>query len=219
MGTGAVASENINGNNLDTIFQRIWYDENFVHDRLGKKIQFTVEPIGIDYFAEGLTRGLTIGFFLSPEKLIYLQGKKSMQLTQYSNTTHYEKINSIDLGLRSYIKNSLYLSTGLSKKTIFYSMKSSGLSSPKFNGLAEFVTEAAIINIGLGNQWQWQNFSFGIEWLNLAIPFADKLKTEKIEEYQSEFSRENVQYFKKSKNNLTKSTNWSALNISLGLAF
>jgi hypothetical protein len=76
-GIELLASEPNEIDSFDSTLQRVWFGDSFVRDRLDKKVQLTIEPLGVDNITRKPTRGGTLGYFLTPNHLLFIQLKGS----------------------------------------------------------------------------------------------------------------------------------------------
>lgn len=72
--------------------------------------------------------------------------------------------------------NSFYLSTGVRHQNISVSDsdRSIFLEDDYYTWEAEGTRTSALLAIG--NQWQWENYTMGVDWIGFGLPFASNAK-------------------------------------------
>jgi len=108
--------------------------------------------------------GIHLGEYLSTQNLL------EFEFTQGELSWWFIHVRSLTLGLhlQHFIGNSFYLSAGADDRKLTLEDPSVAVMAaiPQTIGQAESLNLA----LGLGNQWQWQHWSVGCEWMSLMIP-------------------------------------------------
>ncbi len=130
-------------------------------NRAGKR--FVIEyNIGMEL--DLVSQGATLGYFFSQNGVI---GLAYSRLKNDSDST-YSTItsNTLQLTYKAYLGNSFYVDAGLFYMNTKYDSK----SLYRF-GLEESDTNYRSKDLGaqirIGNQWQWDNFTFGVDWIGV----------------------------------------------------
>jgi len=107
----------------------------------------------------GLT-GYTVGWFTSPDHVLELgySGLASPAFGDGGDRWHEQAF----LRSRSFWGNSFYSYWGLTGRR---SGPGDGTKLPR-----DYDEAAGLIDIGLGNQWQWSNITVGVDWAQLSLP-------------------------------------------------
>lgn len=85
----------------------------------------------------------------------------------YSEST---EIDGAGLHMKYFMGNSVFLRLGVNRNEARYSRTYNATSNKSFiNGNATYAV------VGIGNDWQWENFMFGFDWLRMQYPIASEL--------------------------------------------
>lgn len=77
--------------------------------------------------------------------------------------------------------------------------------------------KSAVLDLAIGNKWQWSNFTLGCDWIGVMVPIAQISKKDDLTDDGS-LSRSD-QNHKDTANELAKVTNLQFLRFYLGVAF
>ena len=138
--------------------------------------------------------GTEISYFLEPNSAIYIK---------YSNDDEdirsgFENTALVKLGLKKFKSNSFYYKVGayhLSSNTKHYVKDSSN----NYKSVKSTFSELGISG-SIGNQWQWENLSVGVDWLGINRTIVE------LQKFSAPFERTNM-------------TTISALNMQIGYSF
>ncbi|MNL13349.1 hypothetical protein D3C87_1342530 [compost metagenome] len=141
------------------------------HYRMNKDFELTFSPISFGGFA--LTNsGVTAGAFIN---------RNSQVLANYSwNASDRTCIGAINCDLedkfasvafKRFVSNTFYMQGGASHHTISYTESNS-------NGDIEFGYDATITtaDFAIGNQWNFNGFTLGCDWVSFGLPVATTYK-------------------------------------------
>jgi len=147
-------------------------------NRKDKKYQLNLILTGSGPTAAG-SLGLSAGYFLEKNKMLLLEVTDSktrftkISITNADSTrTNFEetlKGQSIGVHYKQFNGNSFYLRTGLDYGKINYNFKYTpyGTNSTENVSLSG---DALYANFQIGNQWQWENFTLGCDWVGISVP-------------------------------------------------
>ncbi len=148
---------------------QVVYEGSSEHNRMNKmyvltgEMGFSVAPMG--------SGGVNAGYYLdrnSVAQASYAGG--SLKLTDFNIRT---KTGSVLY--KRFLGNSFYLRAGPGYREIELQYDN-WLSSPYFksNGFKDVgVSRSLVADVAIGNQWQWENFTLGCDWVGAMIPIAD----------------------------------------------
>lgn len=131
-------------------------ENSSAHARMGKNYYLGAE-IGSIPFS---TQGVVVGYYLKPDFI--LEG--AYDRFAYNSTTVDVEITNIQARSKKFWGNSFYTSHGLGYRTAKLDVKVLGES-------ASATISSLGLDLGIGNRWQWDRFSIGIDWYDLFIPF------------------------------------------------
>lgn len=135
-------------------------------NRANKEYMLTLERgIMFDYAATSVKGG----YYLDQNKLVTLsisqQEDSDILFDEYEGTV-------VSGGVRLFTGNSFYMDANLFYLDADYTDENYNFST----GIDEFQTttfKKAGASIGIGNQWQWDNFTFGVTWIGAGVQVAD----------------------------------------------
>ncbi|MDP7321476.1 MAG: hypothetical protein QF441_12760 [Bacteriovoracaceae bacterium] len=151
-------------------------------NRDGKKTTLNVGLLGNTF--EANSTSLELGYFLDLNTVLSLQFH---DLASYNNETTGDEVDkawnkdgegyALSAGLKKYVSNSFYY-----KPEIYY-RKQTRINSISYNYSFGSSTRDLIgtestdfsdigISFKIGNQWQWDNFTLGTDWVGLASTVA-----------------------------------------------
>lgn len=163
-------------------------------------IGFAVAPIP----ASGLNAGL------------YIDRNSIVQLEYSKGTLPYVFFDlhatTFGANYKHFYGNSFYTKVGIDYRNISVSTNDFFLTKEQENvGTAETV----VGNLAIGNQWQWNNFTMGCDWIGINPQIA-VLRAHYDTTGMNEEDRNDIDY---SWNKLAKVTSWQLLRFYLGASF
>lgn len=145
--------------------------------RQNLKLELLLDAIG---FTPSPTFGVSAGYYFSPNQII--SGRFGIASGVISSMD--EKILSIDL--KSFWGNSFYTRAGFSKRDYDFSWD---VYPTDEEGNIGFETETLTaktssmgLELGLGNQWQWNSFTIGADWVGVYLPLTSSGTDEVVNE-------------------------------------
>lgn len=152
--------------------------------RLEKKYQLTAILTGVGPSMTSTT-GLQAGYFLDRDKLILLE-LTSGSLTSNSSSSSISytigselkvKSNSFGVHYKQFTSNSFYYRFGADFRTVSYNYSydsSFSTDRRKFDG------QSLAANFQIGNQWQWENFTLGCDWVGISLPLTGSTSNREV---------------------------------------
>jgi len=127
--------------------------------------------------------GIELGSHLDPNQLILLDlrsGKGTLNSSiDSSDGTSDTKYSSFGIHYKYFSSNSFYFRAGLDFSKYDFTMKGNSLASNEayLNSFSGYNLNSSI---AIGNQWQWENFTIGCDWIGYAKPIYYKVVNESI---------------------------------------
>lgn len=191
------------------------------YNRAGKQYQLTaiLTGVGPSYSS---TTGLSLGYFLDRDKMLLIEGTgKSTtrrETTWFSTSRSTYDINSESLGIhfKHFVGNSFYYRAGVDYRKLGYDYQNN------FSNTTEqisFSGDSVALNFQIGNQWQWDNFTLGCDWVGLSMPISSNVKDKSL---NTAAQADAVYYNNKIEDDSTlyiKNTNLNLLRFYLGASF
>lgn len=129
--------------------------------------------------------GVQAGYFLDRNNLILLdiksgKGTISRSYTESGWITMKPEIRSNQIGVhyKHFVGNSFYIKSGMDYNRVDYTYDFSESLYRKYLK-SSFTGESLIASFVIGNQWQWESFTLGCDWVGLAAPAYSKIISEK----------------------------------------
>jgi hypothetical protein len=189
------------------------YEGSSEYHRMKKQYQISLMPMGLGPNPI-LATGLNFGFYLNRNSLFLLTITNSNKGFSCSGDLSCESSGqSFGIYYKRFVSNSFYYSLGIDRRRVSYSEETSN-SSP-FDYKYSFEGTSTAAGFTIGNQWQWENFTLGCDWIGLSVPLEHLIKNENMsgapEFGQSSLTR-NEDYF-------IKNTANQSLRFYLGASF
>ena len=154
-------------------------------NRLDKSFTLLASPIGLGP-SQNAEAGLVAGIFISPKTLIQLEagdGNTSEGFSFFGTSTVKSHTSSASIAIKHFVGNSFYVKGGVDNRRINYSesYKSTWnlFGTPStYEDNVTFEAESWSASVVIGNQWQWENFTLGCDWVGIAAPFTSEVKSE-----------------------------------------
>jgi hypothetical protein len=147
--------------------------------RLDKKMLFTAQLAGFGPSPGNSSLGLTAGYYLDHNSLVTLDATKSNN----PNASFYSQYRishfSTGLSYKKFVANSFYYKAGFDYRTVEYNYKNFDLFTGLSNREDSFNAESVVASLSIGNQWQWENFTLGCDWIGYSKTIYYDIKNEK----------------------------------------
>lgn len=186
-------------------------DTSSLAQRQGKVGYLSVQPLGFAVFPVP-SIGLNGGFYLDSNRLVQIEASRGKLPFDFFAID----AESLGVNLKYFVGNSFYLKGGGAYRTIAINNVECAACSPGFNrnwGSAKTIAG----EFAIGNQWQWENFTLGCDWIGVMVP----LTTAGVDPLPSSTSlgRREREELDRSWQQLAKSTSTSFLRFYLGASF
>lgn len=156
------------------------------HMRMNKKLTVQWQLFGSG--ANGTSQSAIIaGYHLDRNSIIQLEaggGGTSFRNTFFNSSEYSYDSYSVGAHFKKFLGNSFYVKSGIDYRTVKYRFDY-GYSSVK-TGFEGNSTAASIV---IGNQWQWNNFTLGCDWIGLSLPFAHNITSETLSDNADSYHR------------------------------
>lgn len=189
VGTMAMAATS-NTENVSIIKKKsveIIEDSSEFH-RLNKSVSATVSLTGLGPgFSAGT--GLSIAKHLSPNQQVLVDlrsgnspAQRTVKVSSGSNSVTSEsntKTQGFGVHYKQFTSNSFYFKTGIDHNIVDYSFNMPSLGGG-FDYQSSFNGSATMASFVIGNQWQWENFTLGCDWVGYSAGLAQTVSSSKI---------------------------------------
>ncbi|WP_374077267.1 hypothetical protein [Bdellovibrio bacteriovorus] len=158
------------------------------HMRMNKKITVQWQLFGSG--ANGTSQSAIIaGYHLDRNSIIQLEagGGGNSFRTFFSSSEYSYNSYSVGAHFKKFLGNSFYVKTGVDYRSVDY-VFNYGYSSVKTG----FEGNSLAASLVIGNQWQWDNFTLGCDWIGLSLPFAHTVTSETLSADADSYHRANL---------------------------
>lgn len=155
------------------------YEGSSEHNRIGKKFHLSLMPIGVGP-AFAFWTGFNAGYSIDRNNSILLSVNN---LNKQSETCTGDiscsiSGNSLSASYKRFVSNSFYFIGGASYRQVKYA------KAENFGSISDYAYDfdgnGIALDFSIGNQWHWQNFTMGCDWIGGSIPVANRIETENI---------------------------------------
>lgn len=123
--------------------------------------------------------GGTFGIHLTPNTKIDFEFTAGRAVVLSLFGSNYDiSTTSKGVHLKTFMGNSFYVRIGADYRDVKYKYTSPSWSS---NTTEKFEGDSITVTGLIGNQWQWDNFTLGCDWIGYALPVTSKVKSESVE--------------------------------------
>jgi hypothetical protein len=148
--------------------------------RMGKEWQATAQLLGMGAAPTGST-GVSIGKFINRNQLILLDFMNGSGSGKFFWVSEYEvKTNSVGAYFKHYTGNSFYYRAGLDYNRTEYKHTYRSTYNSDWNSNASFDGQSLNVGFAIGNQWQWENFTLGCDWVGVSVPVSSQISNESL---------------------------------------
>ncbi|HWU43533.1 MAG TPA: hypothetical protein VN132_08850 [Bdellovibrio sp.] len=183
--------------------------------RMNKKFTAQWQVVGVGPTGT-IQAGLTLGMFLSRNDLVQVEwahGSNEVNdnaLTTWSIVRATAEGTSVGVNYKHFAGNSFYFKGGVDYRTISYEYNDSW--SPEVYNFKGRGVDASFL---IGNQWQWDNFTLGCDWVGITVPLSHEITEEKITSSQVGTNSD----LKKAEDHYLKNAIAQGLRFYMGLSF
>lgn len=148
-------------------------------NRKNKTVSFYAETTAGTHFGGTFNAS----YFIKPDLQIMLEFSRYGSLSGvyenisqvpvfYNGFQQTDSNDGVGLHLKYFMGNSIFLRLGFSHNVIHYNRKyNTTLHESYINGEVDYFVG------GFGNDWQWENFTFGFDWYKVQYPIGSKLNS------------------------------------------
>lgn len=177
--------------------------------RQDKKWLVTVQPFGYGPNAFS-SNGVNAGLFIDPESIVQLEVTISNRATPFFSWNKNEndyKINAYSFGAhyKQFVGSSFYFNAGLDYRKVDYRYE------PSSGNMLAFKGDSSGLSLSIGNQWVFNRFTIGCDWVGFFTPFYSGTSDENYTGSKSDLDSDIRTYVEKSQIMLTR--------VYLGFAF
>lgn len=186
--------------------------------RMNKNHQVTLQLIGVN--PNGLPGGgLTYGYFLDRNSMILAEFTASQLDTQkdgYYGSGYNTEGSSVGVHFKRIFGNSFYIKAGIDQRHTDLKYNYNSSVSSNFNTSYGFKSDSTAASFVIGNQWQWNNFTLGCDWIGMSVPFIESTSGEFL---SANADRIDVRNLNEDKRRLNENGIAQGLRFYLGASF
>ena len=164
-------------------------EDSSAFHRIKKLYEIVVMPAGYGPLA-GTNTGISLGYFLDRNSLIEARYTNLDRGSTCSGSlTCNSSGHAVGVAYKRFFGNSFYISASLDQRESSYRESDDSFTPPytySFDG------SSTLLGLVIGNQWQWQNFTLGCDWIGAGKPVATKISNEKVSGSGSSFAQQNL---------------------------
>jgi hypothetical protein len=194
--------------------QAVVTEDSSEHNRMGKKFVVEGQILGIG-IGGATTQGVVVGYHLDRNTVGQLEVSSGVRKNSDSLFDNIEtKVTTIGVHAKKFLANSFYVKGGVDYSTVKYDndyIWTTSANKDAYGFEASMISAALVI----GNQWQWENFTLGCDWIGLTMPISQTISSE----YADESSDLAAKYNKEDQQTLLKDTTAQALRFYVGYTF
>lgn len=186
------------------------------HNRMDKRFVVEAQLFGGSTLT-GATTGAIIGYHLDRNTVIQAELTKGDGTNgNDSESLGFSEREGATVGLHAkrFLSNSFYVKGGLDYTKMKYNANYIWTSAPNKEayGFEANLISAALV---IGNQWQWDNFTLGCDWIGLTLPISHEITSE----FNDKNLASHAQYNKDDQDTLLKNGTGQALRFYVGATF
>lgn len=196
------------------------YEDSSEHRRIGKSVIVTAQTLGLGPVLWN-SQGLTAGYFLNRNLILQMEVMRG-DLRLHGLNDKEVKMQSIGAHFKHFLANSFYYRIGVDHlkvqtdqmvygRTTSYPFSGPGVVTSESLGQFEGTMTGATLTIG--NQWQWENFTLGCDWVGITSPITSQISFETANDSTAQSRLEDDENF------LVKSSKLHLLRFYLGASF
>jgi hypothetical protein len=152
------------------------------HHRMNKSYIFDAQVLGFgpNYMS---SQGLSAGYFLNRNMIVSIEGTfgksdNDSSLFSSSSDTYDIKGRSVGVHFKHFVGNSFYYRAGLDYRTVDYKYSYTSTVSSTYDERLSFKGKSFAVTFNIGNQWQFENFNIGCDWVGITLPVSHSISDE-----------------------------------------
>jgi hypothetical protein len=144
-------------------------------NRKNKSHLLTAQPVGFGPSRGYDTFAATYGQYIDSDSLItfdFTKGRANITWFSDENIT----TSSIGISYKHFTSNSFYFKAGADYRTVDYLVRDYfTVFSSTTNTEQKFKGESLVASLSIGNQWQFESFTLGCDWVGYSVPLYSKV--------------------------------------------
>lgn len=191
------------------------YQDSSEYNRMNKQYLLSLQAFGIN--PTGMAGGgLTAGMYLDRNSILFAEVTNNANQSTFFGSDYNIKGTSVGVHYKRFVGNSFYVRAGADYRTVDYKYKYSSFVSSNFDSESSFIGESLAASLVIGNQWQWENFTLGCDWIGVTAPFSSKIKEDRFGGATDSYDRSRQERDKK---HFVTDTIAQGLRLYLGASF
>lgn len=185
------------------------------HNRMNKNFSLTYMAFGVGPNRAGSIGG-TASLFLNRNSSIdfeYVSGRP-LYTNWFSWSDYDVQTSSYGIHYKQFTGNSFYFRVGADYRTVKYRYTLRDIFTTEVTSINRFEGDSVTATFLIGNQWQWENFTLGCDWIGIALPVTSRISSESVSG-----SSPNSIYMKDDQDWLVKNPASIGLRFYLGASF
>lgn len=180
-------------------------EDSSEHNRMGKTYEISVMPWGIGPIPAG-SSGIDIATYFTRNSALLIGYSKLTAGRQCWGAMHCSDSGyNLEVYYRHFTGNSFYVAGGVDQRHVTIQENDDWGDYYSFDG------DTTALGIVIGNQWQWQNFFLGCDWIGLSVPIISSVSN--VQTSADAYDYESA------KKNYVTGTHGMLLRLHLGFAF
>jgi|GEM_PF-1644266 len=171
--------------------QREVYEDSSEHNRIGKKFGITRQLFGFGP-TSAPTQGFEFSYFLDRNSHITIATTDS-RWTYSQSASNYDQDEfdhrSLGVHWKHFSGNSFYYKLGIDQRWSRFSTSNVRYfnNTGTVANFAKGSGESTVASIGIGNQWQWEYFTLGCDWIGWSQPIRQTVSNLTINDPSDEY--------------------------------
>lgn len=179
--------------------------------RLDKSYQVNAQVFGVGPSLASVS-GVQFGIFIDPNSLVLFEVTSGSSSASNFASTYKIKASSIGIHYKHFVSNSFYWRGGMDYRTATVDYEDTWFTA---GNLRSFDGTSFALNFQIGNQWQWENFTMGVDWVGYSLPVTSSVGSEKFDR-TSNYERTTI---KNDEDSFLKNSHLNLLRLYLGMSF
>jgi hypothetical protein len=167
------------------------------------------------------SQGLSAGYFLNRNMIVSIEATTGTRdndsfLFSTSSDSYNIRGNSVGVHFKHFVGNSFYYRTGIDYRSLKYKYDYTSSFSPANNVHRSFDGKSFGVTFAIGNQWQFENFNIGCDWIGFTVPLSKSISNESVTSPSATYDNEQLADDEKT---YIKNTSATLLRFYLGATF
>lgn len=146
--------------------------------RKNQSMMATAQVAGIGPLS-AYTTGVNFGFYIDPNSILDIAYHHNLFFANVGTlgSDYTIKFEMFGTHYKHFVKNSFYVKPGLEYRKLSYNY-TTYFPDQKLEESTQFTGSTLTANFAIGNQWQWDHFTLGCDWVGIGIPIATTISSE-----------------------------------------